>query len=114
MNETTTSHVSAMRVGHISAAFLALFTTIAANAEVLWQIGKADHNDGEFALAPKGYNQFREDGFFVVGRSDPKRDWPYVHPGPHDSWAGGSQHTFSIVFGVKTARADGDCKLAID
>ncbi len=101
-----------MRLGHLSA--IVLFGTIAAHAGVLWQIGKADHNNSEFALALKGYNQFREDGFFVVGRSDSKRDWPYVHPGPHDGWAGGSPHTFSIVFGAKSAQADGECKLIID
>lgn len=48
---------------------------------LLWQIGKRDNNNREFALAPKGYGEFREDGFFVIGQSDAKRDWPYVHPG---------------------------------
>lgn len=72
---------------------------------LLWQIGNPDNNNREFALAPKGYSDFRENGFFVVGRSDTKRDWPYVHPGPHDAWAGGRQHTFTILFGVKTILA---------
>ena len=114
MSATITSRVSVTRLLGVSAAALAFFTTIAANAGVLWQIGKADHDNREFALAPKGYNQFREDGFFVVGRSDPRRDWPYVHPGPHDTWAGSSQHTFTIFFGVKSAPAEGDCKLLVD
>ena len=81
---------------------------------LLWQIGQPDNDDREFALAPKGYGQFREDGFFVVGKSDPKRDWPYVHPGPADGWAGGRPHTFSIVFGLKAAPTTGDCKLRLD
>ena len=71
---------------------------------LLWQIGKPDNDDREFALAPKHYDQFREDGFFVIGKSDPARDWPYVHPGPVDGWAGGRAHTFIIVFGLQRTR----------
>ena len=74
---------------------------------ILWQIGQPDQNNAEFALAPKSYDRFKEDVFFVVGKSDPKRDWPYAHPGPADSWAGGRQHSFSIMFGVKEAVAHG-------
>ncbi|MCX6905659.1 MAG: polysaccharide lyase family protein, partial [Verrucomicrobia bacterium] len=81
---------------------------------LLWQIGQPDHDDREFALAPNRYHEFRDDGFFVVGRSEAKRDWPYVQPGPHDAWAGGRPHTFSIVFGVKEAVVDGTCNLRID
>jgi hypothetical protein len=81
---------------------------------LLWQIGKPDNDDREFALAPNRYRQFREDGFFVVGRSDPKRDWPYVHPGPADDWAGGRQHTFTIVFGLRAAPMSGECALRFD
>jgi hypothetical protein len=78
---------------------------------LLWQIGIQDNDDREFALAPGDYGKFHEDGFFVVGQSEPKRDWPYVHPGPEDSWAGMRQHTFTIVFGLEKPPAGGDCKL---
>ena len=47
----------------------------------LWQIGRADNSTAEFALAPKDYRAYRRPGFFVVGLSDTKRDWPYVQPG---------------------------------
>jgi len=77
----------------------------------LWEIGKADRSNAEFALAPGGYAQFQNDGFFVVGSSDPKRDWPYVHPGPVDSWAGSRPHTFIVLFGLKALPAAGDCRL---
>ena len=50
---------------------------------------------------PKGFRQFKSDGFFVVGESSPARDWPYVQPGPTDAWAGSRAHTFTILFGVK-------------
>jgi alpha-mannosidase len=77
----------------------------------LWEIGKADGSNAEFALAPGGYVRFQNDGFFVVGSSDPKKDWPYVHPGPADSWAGAKSHTFFVLFGLKTPPAAGECRL---
>ena len=92
----------------------ALPTALAQPANLLWQIGQPDNDNREFALAPNHYAEFRDDGFFVVGRSDPKRDWPYVQPGPGDAWAGGREHTFSIVFGVTNPPATGDCKLRVD
>ena len=69
----------------------------AAGPMTLWQIGAPDNGDAEFALAPQGYQQFKEDGFFVVGRSDAKIAWPYVHPGPLDGWAGNRRHVFTVV-----------------
>jgi alpha-mannosidase len=86
----------------------------AADSRLLWQIGKTDRGNAEFALAPGNYSRFREDAFFVVGRSSPSEAWPYVHPGPSDSWAGGRVHSFSILFGVKGPIPTGDCRLVID
>ncbi|MBI2926510.1 MAG: hypothetical protein HYY24_12515 [Verrucomicrobia bacterium] len=98
-------------------AFLALIATTtlcaADSSALLWQIGQPDGDNAEFAFAPKGYHEFREDGFFVVGRSEAKRDWPYVHPGPVDGWAGGGSHTFSVVFGVRQAGGEGTCRLKV-
>jgi alpha-mannosidase len=80
----------------------------------LWKLGARDGASAEFALAPGGYASYRGDGFFVVGRSDPKRDWPYVQPGPDDGWAGSRSHTFSVVFGVKARPSgSGTCTLEI-
>ena len=63
----------------VPAALLILFALelalSAASHSLLWEIGKPDNNNAEFALAPNQYQTFKEDGFFVVGRSDPKRDW---------------------------------------
>ena len=80
---------------------------------LLWQIGKADNNTAELALGPKGYARFSADPLFVVGRSDPKQDWPYVQPGPGDAWAEGRPHDFSIVFTLKQKPA-GACRLDVD
>ena len=84
-----------------------------AEARLLWQIGKADNDTAEFALARNGYATFGRDGLFLVGRSDPKRDWPYAHPGPADHWAGGRPHTFTILFALNR-RPEGECRLAVD
>ena len=92
----------------------AVLSANAADPVLLWQIGKPDNDNREFALAPNRYAEFREDGFFVVGRSEAKRDWPYAHPGPDDSWAGGRPHTFNIVFGLKAPPQPGDCRLLVD
>jgi len=86
----------------------------AAETKPLWQIGELDHNDVEFALAPKDYGQFKEDGLFVVGESETLRDWPYVHPGPDDTWAGGRPHAFVVLFGLKKTGGEGECRLTFD
>ncbi len=82
------------------------------NLKMIWQIGAADHNNAEFTLAPGGYNQFSEDGFFAVGRSDSRRDWPFIHPGPVDGWAGSRPHDFHIVFSLQQAPKS-NCRLII-
>lgn len=86
---------------------------LAAGSHLLWELGRPDSNDG-LALAPKSYEEFQVDGFFVVGQSDARKDWPYVHPGPLDTWAGGREHTFTIHFGVQQAVAAGNCRLIFD
>ena len=70
------SHSRNLLLTVVFAATFALLTTPgrAAQAAALWQIGKPDNGNTEFALAPSGYNQFKNDGFFVVGESDAKRD----------------------------------------
>jgi hypothetical protein len=90
------------------------FPSRAVETNLLWEIGTADRDNKEFALAPGDYAKYRQDGFFVPGESDPRKDWPYVQPGPDDAWAGGREHTFIVLFGVKTAPQDGSCRLVLD
>ena len=64
------------------------------------------------ALAPSGYNHFLsndfgwEDKYYLIGFSNPKKDWPYVLPGPKDSWAGSGSlasirtQVLNILFGI--------------
>ncbi|MEW6744524.1 MAG: polysaccharide lyase family protein [Planctomycetota bacterium] len=86
----------------------------AAPQQLLWEIGAKDGDNRELALAPDRYAQFRDDAFFVVGWSDPKADWPYVHPGPNDGWAGSRSHTFTILFGLRNRPEEGECRLTLD
>ena len=83
-------------------------------SQTLWQLGAPDGSDAEFALAPGGWSKFKQDGLFVVGKSDPRTDWPYAQPGPSDAWAGNRSHTFTILFDLKTTPATGECRLGID
>ena len=102
---------------HLQFTTLAFLTSLAVHAaddsKVLWQIGKPDHNNAEFALAPGAYAKFQQDALFVVGTSDPQRDWPYAHPGPMDAWAGGRPHDFTILFGLQAAPPAGACAFSI-
>ena len=59
----------------------------------LWEIGQADGTTAGLALAPASWKEFREDAFFVVGLSDPAKDWPCIHPGPYNAWGASRQHT---------------------
>jgi len=90
----------------------------AENSTLLWQIGKADNNTAEFALGPDRSNQysttFPHDALFVIGQSDPKKDWPYIQPGPADVWAGGKSHTCTIMFGLKMTSAEGKGQIVLD
>ncbi len=100
-------------IGLLLAAVLAILLSIRVEEKtaLLWQIGKPDHDDREFALAARDYGRYKDDGLFVVGQSDSRTDWPYVHPGPGDDFGGRQPHTFSIWFGVKDPKATGSCKL---
>src|ERR1035437_3555937 len=84
---------------------------VSAHAEdkLVFQIGVPDGDYHEFAIAGnyKAYlKQFPQDVDFVVGQSDPGRDWPYIQPGPDDAWAGSKPHTFTIHFQIPAIAPD--------
>lgn len=93
---------------------------------VIWQIGIKDRSAAEFALAPGDYQEFLnedfgwEDRFFLIGKSNPKEDFPYILPGPDDAWGGTSRtagirtHVLNILFRMKSVPDRGDWKLIID
>jgi alpha-mannosidase len=74
----------------------------AASGNVLWQIGTPDKSYAEFAIA-RNHGAFagrfdRQPLVFEIGRSQAGRDWPFIQPGPADSWAGGRVHPFTVRF----------------
>ncbi|MGV8963716.1 MAG: GH92 family glycosyl hydrolase [Candidatus Saccharimonadaceae bacterium] len=79
----------------------------------IWQIGVKDKSANEFALAPDKYKDFLkhdfgwEDQFYIVGLSSTAENFPYVLPGPADTWGGTSgtagirSHILNILFSMK-------------
>ena len=60
----------------------------AAPAATVFQIGVADGDYHEFALAgnyPAYPQTFPHDVDFTVGQSDPKKDWPWIQPGKKET-----------------------------
>jgi len=99
---------------------------IFAGNKVIWSIGKVDNSYNEFALSPSGFKDFVPRGFgganryYVVGKSIPSKDWPYVLPGPKDDfagysyWAGLALRQLPIYFELDNINAEGICTLFID
>ena len=98
----------------------------AASAPILWQIGKTDGGCAEFALAPDAYKRFPQnfgspDHAYYVGLSKPESDWPFILPGPLDTWGGSGDkgrwdqmNTLPIGFVLEQASVSGRCVLTID
>jgi len=98
----------------------------AAKAKTIWQIGENDNSANEFALSPDGYEQYIandfgwEDKFYLIGKSTPKVDWPYIMPGPEDTWggtwgtSGWRTSTFNILFGIDRLPRSGKWNMIID
>lgn len=111
----------------IAACLLATAATAAEQSpSVIWTVGQADRSASEFALAPDRFRDFLandfgyEDKYFLVGHSVPAADFPYVLPGPADTWggtwptSGWRTHQVNILFGLKEIPSDGTCTLVVD
>jgi len=86
----------------ILAALLAAVSAAHAAEQIVWQIGTPDRNYQELAIAGN-YPAYAEKFMakpvvFEVGRSQPGTDWPFIQPGPTDSWAGSRVHPRTIRF----------------
>ena len=82
-------------------AALALCASAVTQADVIWSIGTRDNSHREFALSGRFGEyptRFPRDAEFLVGRSAPESEWPFVLPGPLDAWAGSRRHTLRVAF----------------
>lgn len=74
----------------------------------VFSIGAHDQSAAEFALSPGGYKKytttFPSDVTYTVGSST-AANWPYIHPGPTDGWAGSKTHAFTVNFSLTSAQA---------
>ncbi len=119
----------------------------AVNDHLLWHIGTPGHGDAGFALAPNLWQQYAQspgymtgpnnaptnlgtikphygnhDPCYVVGFSK-QSEWPYVLPGPADTWAGyhgpywdwsgGLSHAGTIAFQLAKVAPKGAATLVI-
>ncbi len=97
-----------------------------AQEKLVWKIGNYDSSSADLALGPSGYKDFLahdfgyEDRYFLIGKSEPKNDFPYILPGPDDQWAGTGgtsgwrTHEVNILFGIKTLPENTRLKLIIN
>lgn len=96
------------------------------HAKVIWEIGANNNSSADLALGPSDYKKFLskdfgfEDRYYLIGNSKAKNDFPYVLPGPDDSWGGTGgtsgwrTHEVNILFGVKDLPSGENWKLVID
>ncbi len=91
----------AIHLVRIMVLFTGLVTPARAAETTLWEIGRCDNDYAEFAIAgcfEKFPERFPGQVRFEIGKGDSAQQWPYVHPGPSDIWAGGREHPYEIVF----------------
>lgn len=83
--------------------------------QTLWSIGVRNNSGREFAIFGD-YNayasHFPSDFTYKIGQSVAS-DWPYIQPGPVDSWAGSVKHSLSIAFPLDSVPT-GECTLVLD
>ncbi|MDL2322454.1 GH92 family glycosyl hydrolase [Bacteroidales bacterium OttesenSCG-928-A17] len=105
-----------------------LFSYSLCNAQGInvWNIGVHDNSSAELALGPSDYKKFLandfgyEDRYYLIGQSNPKKDFPYVIPGPSDAWggtwatSGWRTHDVNILFGVEEIAPNTQFKLIVD
>ncbi|MGM9738159.1 MAG: GH92 family glycosyl hydrolase [Candidatus Cryptobacteroides sp.] len=112
---------------------LSALTALAAAAQisfgaetVIWRIGETDNSAAELALGPDRFRDFLEndfgfeDKYYIPGYSLPEKDFPYVLPGPADTWggtwstAGWRTHQVNILFELDNVPKNGDFTLTIN
>ncbi len=110
----------------LSAAIALITLSSCAQSKTVWQIGDADNSAAGLALAPADYKKFLEhdfgweDRYYIVGYSNPAKDFPYVLPGPKDVWGGTAptagirSHLLNILFTIDKIGRQDKATLVID
>lgn len=103
-----------------------LFCNSIASAGTIWRIGENNNSSADLALGPSEYKKFLsrdfgfEDKYYLIGNSVASQDFPYVLPGPDDTWggtwgtSGWRTHEVNILFGIKDLPSGSNWKLIID
>ncbi|MBP6962950.1 MAG: hypothetical protein KBC96_00940 [Armatimonadetes bacterium] len=85
---------------------LTLAAGLCAAETTVWQIGDFDNCYEDLAI-PHDYGAYNKtypkDVTFTVGKSDPAKDWPFIHPGPTDAWARSRAHPYQVLFDLPSA-----------
>ncbi len=88
--------------------------TAYAAPQILWRIGATDHSGKEFALFgnyPAFAQRYPGPFTYRIGVNHPS-DWPYIQPGPDDTWANGAEHPLTIQFNLNQPPST-QCELVI-
>ena len=106
---------------------IALFSSFQTkDSVVVWQIGQADRSAAEFALSDGQYEKFLdhdfgwEDRYYLIGKSEPEVDFPFILPGPDDGWGGTSStagirtHVLNMLFTMEQIPSESEWKLVVD
>ncbi|MCL2117198.1 MAG: polysaccharide lyase family protein [Planctomycetaceae bacterium] len=98
-------------------AVILVLNVMPLSAAEIWRLGVDDNSNLEF-LDVRDYNNYVKkvpgEPNFVIGQNHPKSDWPSVHPGPADTWAGSKSHTFTIAFDMPEINPDVVYELVLD
>ncbi len=110
----------------LAVGLLLVLTSAKAQQSVVWQIGKNDNHATDMALYPGEFKRFLEydfgyeDRYFLVGSSDAVKEFPYVLPGPKNSWggtgntAGIRSHFITLGFELENVPQKGEWRLSLD
>ncbi len=90
---------------HLLIMLLSVAPGLRAADQILWEIGKFDQSSFEFnnnldEMAAKYMADPQYSPVFVVGKSDPAKEWPAVQPGSQSREAGAKPYPYTIVFNL--------------
>ncbi|QOD61199.1 GH92 family glycosyl hydrolase [Polaribacter haliotis] len=127
INNSILKKITALFLTFLGSLCFCEFKAQANDIKTIWQIGELDNSASEFALSsPNSYKDFVSNGFggkdsyYVVGKSIPSKDWPYLLPGPKDGfagygyWSGLALHQLPIYFELEKTISEGTCTLVVN